>query len=151
MWRAIDADVDTVVDMINSIERVRKQIEDMPDYLTGRPDAPEVIASAKQLDGKLQTVEYQLFEKYLAAGDTKTYPEAMQLYQKLLWLAGDVGDGAGDVAGNPDFAPTDEESAVFNLLKQRLLRVQGEYGKLMDETVPALMPGCRRKGSGRLL
>ncbi|MGH9402476.1 MAG: VPS10 domain-containing protein [Terriglobia bacterium] len=151
MWRAIDADVDTVVGMINSIERVRKQIEDMPDYLKGRPDALGVIASAKELDGKLQTVEYQLFEKYLAAGDEKTYPEQMQLYQKLLWLAGDVGDGAGDVAGNPDFAPTGEEGAVFNLLKQRLSRVQEQYGKLMDETVPAFNAGLQKKGIKTLI
>ncbi|MGH9352880.1 MAG: VPS10 domain-containing protein, partial [Terriglobia bacterium] len=61
MWREIDADADTVVDMINSIERVRKQIEDMPANLAGRPDASQILASTKELDGKLQTVEYKLF------------------------------------------------------------------------------------------
>ncbi|MGH9447318.1 MAG: sialidase, partial [Terriglobia bacterium] len=151
MWRAIDADVNAVVEMINSIERVRKQIEDMPIYVKGRPDASEILASAKQLDGKLQAVEYKLFEKYLAAGDEKTYPEEMQLYQKFIWLAGEVGDGAGDVPGNPDFPPTAEEVAVFGLLKQRLANVEAEYSNLMNKTLPAFNSRLKARGVAIIL
>lgn len=146
MWRAIDADIDTVVGMINSIERMRKQIEDMPVYLKGRKDAPQILASAKQLDTKLEDFEYTLFEKYLAAGDEKTYPEEMQLYQKLLWLAGEVGDGAGDVAGNPDFPPTREEQAVFGLLQKRLARARAQYNGLVHTTIPAFNAMLKNEG-----
>ncbi len=151
MWQAIDEDVNTVVEMINSIERARKQIEDMSVYVKGRPDASEILASAKELDGKLQTVEDMLFEKYLSAGDEKTYPEEMQLYQKFLWLAGEVGDGAGDVAGNPDFPPTEEDAAVFNLLKQRLANVEAQYSTLMKKSIAAFNSKFRDKGIAIIL
>ncbi|MGH9352086.1 MAG: hypothetical protein ACRD2G_08010 [Terriglobia bacterium] len=68
------------------------------------------------------------------------------MYQKLLWLAGEVGDGAGDVAGNPDFAPTDEEAAVLQLLEQRLATVEGEYSDLMFKTLPAFNAAMKGKG-----
>ena len=122
LWRKIDADIDAVVEMVNRIERLRKQIEDMPDYLKGRPDAEQILKDAKELDTKSAAVEDELLQKYLAAGDSKTYPDDMKLYMKLLWLAGEVGDGAGDIAGNPDFAPTRQQTEVFGILQQRLER-----------------------------
>lgn len=146
MWRAVDGDIDTVAGMINSIERVRKQIEDMPVYVKGRTDSPQILASAKQLNVKLQDLEYTLIEKYLTAGDEKTYPEEMQLYQKLLWLAAEVGDGAGDVAGSPDFPPTDEETAVFALFRKRLAHAEAQYNELMRTTIPSFNAMLKNKG-----
>ncbi|MGH9407713.1 MAG: VPS10 domain-containing protein [Terriglobia bacterium] len=151
MWRSIDANIDTVAGMVNSIERVRKQIEDMPAYVEGRPGAREIVASAKELDGKLENVEYQLIEKYLTAGDEKTYPEEMQLYQKFLWLAGAVGGGAGDVAGDPDLPPTDPEVAVSKLLTQRLSAVEAQYEELMNKAVPAFNASLKGKGVAIIL
>ncbi len=146
LWRAIDADIDTVVGMINSIERVRKQIEDMPIYVHGLPDEASILDSAKALDGKIQQVEDRLFQKYLAADDEKTYAAPMQLYMKFLWLAGEVGDGAGDVAGSPDFAPTDQDITVFKMLEERLANVESEYGKLMTSTIPSFNNMMKEKG-----
>ena len=137
LWRSIDGDINTVAHMINQIEIARQQIEDMPDYLKGHPDEAQILSAANELDGKLQAVEDQLFQKYLAAGDSKTYPAELKLYLKLVWLAGEVGDGAGDVAGNPDFPPTNQEVEVYGILKQRLEKAQGEYRELMEKTVPA--------------
>ncbi len=146
LWRAIDADVDTVVGMINSIERVRKQIEDMPVYIQGLPDASSIVESAKTLDWKIQKVENRLFQKYLAADDEKTYAAPMKLYMKFLWLAGEVGDGAGDVPGSPDFAPTDQDVTVFNMLNRRMENVEVEYKTLMTSTIPAFNNMLKAKG-----
>ncbi len=146
LWRAVDSDIDTVVGMINSIERVRKQIEDMPVYVHGLPGASEILDSAKSLDSKIQNVEDRLFQKYLAADDQKTYAAPMQLYMKFLWLAGEVGDGAGDVAGSPDFAPTDQDVAVFKVLEGRLADAEAEYANLMTSTIPAFNNMLREKG-----
>jgi len=145
LWRKIDADLDAVVEMTNRIERVRKQIEDMPDYLKGRSGAEQILKDAKDLDAKAAGVEDQLLQKYLAAGDSKTYPDEMKLYLKLLWLAGEVGDGAGDVAGNPDFAPTSQETEVFGILHQRVESAQSQYRELMEKTIPAFNDGMKSK------
>ncbi|HQT90492.1 MAG TPA: sialidase [Candidatus Kryptobacter bacterium] len=146
LWRAIDADIDTVVGMINSIERVRKQIEDLPVYIHGLPEASAIVDSAKALDEKIQAVEDTLFQKYLAADDEKTYAAPMELYMKFLWLAGEVGDGAGDVAGNPDFAPTDQDVTVFKILEGRLANAESQYAKLMTSTIPSFNNMLREKG-----
>ncbi len=146
LWRKIDADIDAVVEMVNRIERLRKQIEDMPDYLKGRPDAEQILKDAKELDTKSAAVEDELLQKSLAAGDSKTYPDDMKLYMKLLWLAGEVGDGAGDIAGNPDFAPTRQQTEVFGILQQRLESAQSQYHELMEKTIPAFNDTLKAKG-----
>lgn len=146
LWRNIDSDIDTVVGMINSIERVRKQIEDMPVYVHGLPDASSVLDSAQALDKKIEAVENRLFQKYLAADDEKTYAAPMQLYMKFLWLAGEVGDGAGDVAGSPDFPPTEQDIAVYEMLGHRLDNVEIEYKQLMTSAIPAFNKMLMKKG-----
>ena len=50
----------------------------------------------------------------------------MKLYLKLVWLAGEVGDGAGDVAGSPDLAPTTQDIEVFHLLEGRLEKARAD-------------------------
>ena len=77
------------------------------------------MEAARAVDDSALAVEDLLFQRYLAAGDVKTYPAEMKLYLKLVWLAGEVGDGAGDVAGSPDLAPTTQDIEVFHLLEGR--------------------------------
>lgn len=145
LWRDIDANIDTVVEMINSIERVRKQIEDMPIYVAGKHDEKVITDSATVLDDKIEKVENRLLQKYLKADDEKTYAAPMKLYLKFIWLAGEVGSGAGDVAGDPDFAPTNQEIQVYNVLRDRLTKVEAEYNVLMTTTIPDFNGWLRTK------
>jgi hypothetical protein len=137
MWLDVYDEINATVSMINGIELVRKQIEDLPAYVKGRADAKAILDAARALEEKLLGVEDELFPRYLAASDTKTYPEDQKLYLKLVWFAGEIGDGAGDVAGNPDFAPTDQSVEVHGLLKQRLAAVQTAFDQVMSAAVPA--------------
>jgi hypothetical protein len=63
----------------------------------------EVLKAIEALDQKMQDVEYKLFSKALRTSDDKYHVEAYKLYLNLIWLNGEVGTGAGDVAGGADF------------------------------------------------
>jgi len=54
-----------------------------------------------------------------------------------LWLNGEIGPGAGDVAGGNDFGPTDTELALLDDLEHDLGAVEPEYRALMEQQLPA--------------
>ncbi|HZD04927.1 MAG TPA: hypothetical protein VE173_08410, partial [Longimicrobiales bacterium] len=148
LWKAVYDGINDVVSMVNRVEIVRKQIEDLPVSLQGRADSAVVMKAARAVDDSALVVEDRLFQRYLAAGDVKTYPDEMKLYLKLVWLAGEVGDGAGDVAGSPDLAPTTQDMEIFHLLEGRLEKVRRAFGRLMGTTVPAFNAAMAQKGIG---
>ena len=55
----------------------------------------------------------------------------------LLWLNGEVGPGAGDVAGGQDFRPTDSSTATLAELEKDLEAARAAYRQLMDKDLPA--------------
>ena len=64
----------------------------------------------------------------------------------LIWLNGEVGTGAGDVAGGADNRPTEQSLAVLQLIEQDLAKAKVDFETLMRETVPAF----NRSTQGRL-
>jgi len=151
MWMNVYHDINHVVDMINRIEVIRKQIENLPDYIHGRADSDEIIKHANVLDRKAHSVENKLFQKYLAAGDTKTYPDQLKLYLKLVWFAGEVGTGAGDVAGDPGYPPTSQEKEVYDLISKRLDKANSEFNELMNQEVSAFNQWAEQQGIGLVI
>jgi hypothetical protein len=126
-----------VVSAINAIERVRKQLEDLHDMYGHDSTMKAVLDSAKALDRKLAAVEDTFLQPVLQEDDEKTYRAPMHLYSRLLWLAGDVGSGAGDVAGNPGFPPTSQELQVHAALEQELEKALADWRGVMERDVPA--------------
>jgi len=133
IWR----DVNTVVDRVNSLEIVRKQLEDLRVPFAKDAAHAWVLEDMKALDAKLRAVEDQLLQRTLEEADEKSFRGEIQLYLKLLWLAAEAGTGGGDIAGNADFAPTAAELEVYALLKQKLGEVEAEYQKVMEQDVGA--------------
>lgn len=130
------ADVDRVSGMVNQIEWMRKQLSDIEGMLNSNGDQA-MLASAKKMNDGMQSVEYQLMSKALAASDDKTYVSVYKLYYGLLWLNAEVGSGAGDVAGGADYPPTDTDYAMTKDLEQKLATATTAYQNLMDKEVPA--------------
>ncbi len=52
--------------------------------------------------------------------DDKWYVEAYKIYLNLLWQYGEVGFGAGDVAGGAEYRPTDASVAVLEMLEKEI-------------------------------
>jgi len=129
-------DVTKTADMINNLEWSRKQLADLEKMYSENKNQ-DMVKSIQEMDRRMQTVEYKLVSKALTTSDDKYYVEAYKTYYNLLWLNGEIGPGAGDVAGGEDFAPTDTSIALLNEVEQELTGVQAEYKDLVEQHLPA--------------
>src|SRR5439155_2390624 len=125
--------MNAAVDMINKLETMRKQIEIARKTNTGRDD----VAALDELDRKMLDVELKLVSRSDLNSDDKYYVEAYKVYMNLIWLAGEVGGGAGDVAGGADNRPTDASIAVLAGIEKDLGDAKARFTKLMEVDVPA--------------
>ncbi len=130
-------DINTVSDMVNRIEWMRKQLQDVEKMLKSPQGKPELAANVQEMDQKLQNVEYKLITRSLALSDDKYFVEAYNVYFNLIWLSGEVGTGAGDVAGGADQAPTQTSHMLLETVEKDLGAAKTEYATLMEKDVPA--------------
>lgn len=133
----ISAEIDKTADMVNTIEWMRKQLGVVEKMLEANPADKARAEAAEQMDQKMQDVEYELLSKPLAASDDKMYISAWKIYYNLLWLNGEIGSGAGDVAGGTDFRPTDVEVKLAQKFGQELVKATADYQNLMTKELPA--------------
>jgi hypothetical protein len=127
-------DMNAAAEMINKLEIVRKQIEDQRKAPATTAD---ISSSLTQLDSKLLGVELRLLSRTDMNSDDKYFVEAYKVYMNLIWLSGEVGLGAGDVAGGADSRPTDTSMQVLAAIEADLAAAKAEYTKVMSEDVPA--------------
>ncbi|PYQ98495.1 MAG: hypothetical protein DMF97_12500, partial [Acidobacteria bacterium] len=121
-------------DIVNSIEVMRKQIEDDLKANAGKLEAERAL---RDIDRKLLDVELRLVSRTEMHSDDKWYVESYKVYQNLIWLNGVVNSGAGDVAGGADERPTDAAVGVLDGLNKELNAATVEYRMAMDRDVPA--------------
>ncbi|HTS10787.1 MAG TPA: hypothetical protein VMH00_01590 [Candidatus Limnocylindrales bacterium] len=92
-------------EMINHLERTRRQLEDLSHVLAG-PKAMDAREAAKQFEDKVVAVEGLLFDVHLTGQIEDSFRHSMMLYGKLANLDSELGgDGA-------DLPPTDQQIAV---------------------------------------
>jgi hypothetical protein len=129
--------ISQAADMINTIEIMRKQIEDFTKANKNDPTKAAALKQAAEMDKKLYTVETQLLEPAQMTSDDKYFQQAYRVYMNLIWLNGEVGPGAGDVAGGADFPPTDTSVGVLETIDKDLNKAKSDYQALIDRDVPA--------------
>ena len=132
----ISGDVDKVSDMVNRIEWMREQLAVAERMLGSDDSEKETAQAAKEMDQKMQDVEYEMMSKPLAASDDKMYITAWKVYYNLLWLNGEIGSGAGDVAGGAGYRPTDTEYGLVRDIEQELAKGEKDYSNLMTNELP---------------
>ncbi len=124
--------VNEIVDMINHIEWLRKQLGDIGDMLENKPDESSILDAAKDLEEKAVALERKLFDVSLTGPSEDSFRGAMKLYGKLCALGGNlIGSGA-------DFPPTDQQIEVYREYEQQLAGHKNEYKELMETHVPQL-------------
>ena len=120
----------TVAGMIDQIEWMRRQLYDLKAILKGDSSAAPVITAADELDKKLSALEDKILQPILREGDSKSFRYPNKLYCQLSVLA-------GNVAGNVDFPPHQQQIEVHELLKKRMVAYQGELNELLNKDVLA--------------
>ena len=136
MQLRIRDDINQTSAMVNQIEWLRKQIDDVQKMLRADNEKPDLLKTVQAMDKKMQTVEYELISKTDANSDDKYYVEPYKVYLNLIWLNGEVGTGAGDVAGGANYAPTQTSVAILNDIEKDLRTAQTDYRTLLDKEVP---------------
>ena len=132
--------------MINQIEWTRKQLEDLQKMVKAANAGKSLSDSTKRLDEKVLAIEDQLLQRTVAEGDLKSFRGPLQLYLKFVWLGAEVGSGGADVAGNPDFPPTQSEIEVYNLLHGHLEKAQSDFNDFYAKDLPAFNDEMAKKG-----
>jgi hypothetical protein len=127
-------DMNKAVTMINRLEIMRRQVEDLLKAQAGKASAVQAL---RDLDAKMMNVELLLLSRTDLHSDDKWYVETYKVYMNLIWLAGVVGTGAGDVAGGADHRPTDAALAVLAEIEKDLAGAETAYATLMEKDVPA--------------
>jgi photosystem II stability/assembly factor-like uncharacterized protein len=136
-------DINTVSDMTNQIEWMRKQLEDEHRTVAGKT---QLLQAIEAIDKKLQDVEYKMITRADALSDDKYFQTAYKLYQNFIWLNGEIGTGAGDVQGSGDWGPTETAIGLVLDLERQLQAVQGEYKAVMEKDVDEYNQAVRGSG-----
>ena len=112
--------INQTVSMINESELIRKALQDQIPSLK-----PKARIDAQILLRDLTAVAEQLYDTQLTGAREDSFRNPMKLYGRLSALASDV-NGSGI-----DFAPTDQQVAVGEVLKERLEKAKTDYEKGM--------------------
>jgi photosystem II stability/assembly factor-like uncharacterized protein len=126
--------INATVEMINRIEVLRKTLED---ERAAAGIAADVKAALTDLDRKMLDVELQLLTRQDLNSDDKYYTDKNRIYLSLIWLSGEIGSGAGDVAGGAGYRPTDASLAVLGEIERDLAAARASFRKLLEEEIPA--------------
>jgi hypothetical protein len=139
-------DINATSDIVNQLEWMRKQLEDLQKKArTQRAD--DLLKMVNDMEQKMLAVETRLLEKAQMNSDDKYFVEAYKVYMNLIWLNGEVGTGAGDVAGGADFGPTETSLAMLQFIEKELEIAKTEYKGLLDKDVPAFNRALTDKGA----
>jgi hypothetical protein len=91
-------------------------------------------------------IELRLLSRTELHSDDKWYVEPYKVYLNLVWLLGEVGTGASDVAGGAEFRPTDAE--LITLAEQE--KVLAAAKALFDELLRTTLPEFNRLMAGKV-
>jgi len=130
-------DISASADMVNAIEVMRKQLEDVSKAFKDDASKAALLKQIADMDKRLYDVESKILEPAQMLSDDKYFQQAYRIYTNLIWMNGEVGPGAGDVAGGADFAPTDTSVGLLEGIEKDLNAVKVDYKTLMDRDVAA--------------
>jgi soluble cytochrome b562 len=139
-------DISASADIVNQLEAMRKQLEDAQKALRAQKEKEDLAKSMTAMDKRMLDVENLILEPASMLSDDKYFVQAYRVYMNLIWLNGEVGPGAGDVAGGADFRPTDTSVAVLQTIEKDLDAAKAAYKKLMETELPAFNRTLAERG-----
>jgi hypothetical protein len=139
-------DISASADIVNQLEVMRKQLDDAQKGLRGQKGKEDLAKSMAAMEARMLDVEHMILEPASMLSDDKYFVQAYRVYMNLIWLNGEVGPGAGDVAGGADFRPTDTSVAVLATIEKDLDAAKAAYKKLMETELPAFNRTLAEKG-----
>jgi hypothetical protein len=134
----IQEKVTILVKMGNSIEWIRKQIDDLQEYLKANNAGKDILEASEALDRKFIEVEQKLFILRTTGASENLLRFPQQLYSHFKMLGFYVTSG--------DARPTRSKYEVFEELSQRLQQYQQAYQSLLKTDLKAFNTKLSEKG-----
>jgi hypothetical protein len=132
-------DIDAVVDTINAVEWVRKQLADLAALLEDRK-RDELRKAAQALEAKVVELAGRLYDTNLTGAREDAFRSPMRLYGRLCALASNVS------ASGADFRPTDQQAEVRRLLREQAAATRTQWDALLAGELPGFNALLREKG-----
>jgi len=129
--------INAVVDMINQLEWIRKQIYDLQPLLVKTKGTESVLSSGKELDDKIISVEQNLYEMSRTGRGSDSYRGPSQLISKLFYLVRSV--------SSADFPPTTQQMERHEAFKSQINTYQSQLNELLKKDLPAYNIHLREK------
>ena len=137
--------LNNLVDMINQIELIRKQIYDLAALLEGDESAIPVINAGKQLDEKFIAVEENLFQMRLTGGTASQDILTLKakLHTKISAFAYEI--------GKSDFKPTVSQYEVNEKHTEKLASLRKQLDELLKKDLAVFNDMLRGKNIANII
>jgi hypothetical protein len=134
-----------LVDMVNQIEWIRKQIYDLIALLEGEESSAPVITAAKDLDQKFIAVEENLFQMRITGGTASQDIITLKakLHTKISFFAPEI--------GKSDFKPTVSQYEVHEMHTQKLASCQTQLDELIKKDLSGFNEILREKNISNII
>ncbi|HKW89620.1 MAG TPA: hypothetical protein VJN21_12790 [Candidatus Acidoferrales bacterium] len=140
---ALQDDMNAMAEDVNQIESVRVQLGNLEAQLGDNENAKAIRTAADDLNSKLMGVEGNLLQlKATGRGQDDVRWESM-LLDKIDYLAREV--------ETSDFAPTTQQVAVNDMLKQQVAKYHAETQQMMSKDVAAFNAMLRGKNVANII
>ena len=116
-------DMDEAATLINRLEIARRQVQN---DLAAHPGGATATA-LHAIGAKLENAELLLLTHEDLNSDDKYYTTAYRVYMNLIWFNGEIGTGAGDVAGGADYQPTAVSYPILAGIERKLAAAKTAY------------------------
>lgn len=133
-------DMTASAEIVNTIETIRHQLEDR---LKGDTVRAELRLPLAELGKRMLETELKILSREDLNSDDKYFVSPFSVYMGLIWLNGEVGTGAGDVAGGAEFSPTEASLSTLAQLERELAAAKASYKTMMEQeaaTIRQLTP-----------
>lgn len=135
-------DINRVVGAVNVMEQWRKQVQDQLESHSSGTAA----SALKQLNAQILAVEDQMVSPEARLDDDKQFSTPYQLYWNLIWLGGQVGQGANNAGGGSNYEPTVAQRQIFGNLQTQLAKAESGFENLKTNVLPAFNGRMRTNG-----
>ena len=134
---------DECTEMINTMERLRRQLLDMHSMLKDGKKEKALVKAVDSLEREVEELEGELIQlKYTGTGqDGVRYPT--KIASKLSYLATTVPSG--------DFAPADSYYDVFDMLTEQMKAVEEKFETLKAGQMKTVMDQLKNKDVGPII
>ncbi len=136
-----------VTDMVNHLERTRKQVNDLQALLAERGgDNAALDEAVKAFGDEAVALEGKLIDIHNTGRSEDVFRHPMQLLGRIAWMVDEMNGRAGGGSGGADVGPTSQQVAVNDQFKKDIATMQGDFEQFVGPTTNAFNATLKQHG-----